>query len=350
MLLEFIIISGSFPTNIRPDRGLFVLKNAQGFNYNGKAQTIFAVSNLQKINREIVENKLGEAPYKAFRHLNFGSITGPVKRLLLLISINISFFLFYLRNNLWKSRNAIVYVHFYHPVIYLVSMLKFLGFKRLCVAITESDIDWVDEGDVRRLNSVPLIIVPTRDRATILKNIGVRSKIAVIQNCVDNIFFSDQSCNVKTKEKKLLLIGAIIERKGQRDFLCELVDQGLHNEYKVIVYGSGFEKLKKEFEFIAGAEWISPDKLVSEMKSSHAMIHPSRREGMANVVLEATAARLPVICRPIPSNVEIFGNDYNLYYGSKPIRELLNLANSASVAVVPLSSRKRAELIANEFS
>ena len=50
------------------------------------------------------------------------------------------------------------------------------------------------------------------------------------------------------------------------------------------------------------------------IRAAHLLVHPSRAEGGANVIVEAVTAGTPVLASRIPGNVGMLGSDYSGYF------------------------------------
>lgn len=59
---------------------------------------------------------------------------------------------------------------------------------------------------------------------------------------------------------------------------------------------------------------LPPDAARECIARAHALVHPSRMEGGANVVIEALRSRVPVLASRIDGNVGLLGEDYDGYF------------------------------------
>jgi glycosyltransferase involved in cell wall biosynthesis len=107
------------------------------------------------------------------------------------------------------------------------------------------------------------------------------------------------------EEKKLLFIGRLIPEKGF-DFLIKIMDN-LDENYTLTVLGKGeFENeykskveelcLSKRIQF---SGHVNNDQITKILKSTHALILPSRREPFGVVCIEAIASGVPVVCSDV---------------------------------------------------
>ncbi len=152
-----------------------------------------------------------------------------------------------------------------------------------------------------------------------LQDIRITRRIEVIPNGVDTWRFKPVSPSMKRTIREqlgldpmaemILFVGALIERKGV-DVLIDawyLISQSRPNAYLVLVgprdTGAPFEKALR----VAIADSGAPHRVLltgrienveSYYQSADIFVFPSRREGMANVVLEAFACGLPTVLTP----------------------------------------------------
>ncbi len=101
---------------------------------------------------------------------------------------------------------------------------------------------------------------------------------------------------------RILAVGSLIQRKG---YDCLLRAAGIlaaeHKPFELILAGEGTER--KNLELLASALEVDRhvrflgdvDNIDELLASAHMMVHPSKREGLSNTILEGMAARLPVI-------------------------------------------------------
>ena len=59
---------------------------------------------------------------------------------------------------------------------------------------------------------------------------------------------------------------------------------------------------------------VPHEETLQRIAGSHALVHPSRMEGGANVVIEAVRAGVPVLASAIDGNVGLLGEDYQGYF------------------------------------
>lgn len=114
-----------------------------------------------------------------------------------------------------------------------------------------------------------------------------------------------------------LFLGSLTEQKNPLslvNFASDLLENGISN-FVIDVVGDGQMRTQLE-EKITNANHQNniklhgfSNKVIDFLKSSHCLIMPSHWEGMPVVILEAGAARLPIISTPVGSIPDIISND-----------------------------------------
>jgi len=124
----------------------------------------------------------------------------------------------------------------------------------------------------------------------------------VIPNGVD----AERFCSGDGRDPRtVLFVGRLVERKGIEDLVCAFSDVvRTHASARLVIVGEGperphLEKLAgrgaaaKRIRFLGRVDHA---KLPEIYRSAGIFVLPSRREGMPNVLLEAMASGLPVVC------------------------------------------------------
>ncbi len=141
------------------------------------------------------------------------------------------------------------------------------------------------------------------------------------------IKYSDQN-------KYLLFVGRMVADKG----ITELVNafsilQKKHNNLKLILIGLAEKELDplpydtlnqiKNNPAIIRINWT--DHVEFYMSIADYFVFPSHREGFPNVLLQAGAIQLPIICSNIPGNVDlIINNETGITFEKQNEKDLLN--------------------------
>jgi colanic acid/amylovoran biosynthesis glycosyltransferase len=114
---------------------------------------------------------------------------------------------------------------------------------------------------------------------------------------------------------RILSVGRLEWKKGYEHAICAarwLRDMGVHAEYRIVGQGANLESLafarhqlgvSREVEFLGA---LPPCEVREQMRAADILLHAAVSEGFCNVVLEAQAMGLPVVCSDadgLPENV-----------------------------------------------
>ena len=157
-------------------------------------------------------------------------------------------------------------------------------------------------------------------------------KLAVIDNGstngIDLKKFSKQHLNEEIKNKikeslphleglKILCVGRMVKDKGIEE-LVSVFEKLQHDHPMQLILVGPFEPQldplsSKTLDTIINNPAIThiswSDSIESYMALADIFVHPSHREGFPNVILQAGAMHLPVICSNIPGNADIIQNE-----------------------------------------
>jgi glycosyltransferase involved in cell wall biosynthesis len=149
----------------------------------------------------------------------------------------------------------------------------------------------------------------------------------VIEEIKSAIQYSEQN-------KYLLFVGRMVADKGVTELVNAFsVLQKKHNNLKLILIGPAEKELDplpydtlnqiKNNPAIIRINWT--DHVEIYMSIADYFIFPSHREGFPNVLLQAGAMQLPVICSNIPGNVDlIINNETGITFEKQNEQDLLN--------------------------
>ena len=157
-------------------------------------------------------------------------------------------------------------------------------------------------------------------------------KLAVIDNGstngIDLIKFSRQNLNEEIKNKikaslpqsdglKILCVGRMVKDKGIEELVSVFTKLQQQHPLQLILAGPFEPHLdplsSQTLDTIINNPAIThiswSDSIEYYMALADIFVHPSHREGFPNVILQAGAMHLPVICSNIPGNADIIQNE-----------------------------------------
>ncbi len=149
------------------------------------------------------------------------------------------------------------------------------------------------------------------------------NKIKVIHSAVrDELFTENPRLYNAGKIPEIISVGRHHWKKGYHyaiDAMNILKNDGIKFRYTIIAQGEVPEeiiylindyKLDEEIKIINGMQY---EDLIKQLTNAHLLLLPSVEEGIANVVLEAMAAGVPVITTDCGGMKEVVKNKYNGY-------------------------------------
>ena len=177
----------------------------------------------------------------------------------------------------------------------------------------------------------------------------------IIEEIKTSIVFSE-------KNTYLLFVGRMVADKGITELVTAFsILQKKQHQLKLILVGP-FEKELDPLPFdtlqemennssIHHIEWT--DYVEYYMSLAHYFVFPSHREGFPNVLLQAGAMELPIICSNIPGNIDVVTNNETGITFEKQNEE--DLINSIFCAIKsPCESQKMAsklkEIISGQYA
>lgn len=147
-----------------------------------------------------------------------------------------------------------------------------------------------------------------------VRHCAPHDRLRLILNGVDIDEVGTQAAYPKQQDSAFRIgyVGQLIERKNMPTLIKSLrLLSEEHNEARLIIVGGGPEKgylqaLTKDLGLCDKVDFLGYRKdAVSIMKSFDAFVLPSMLEGIPRCVMEAMAARVPVVASDIPGNREL---------------------------------------------
>ena len=116
---------------------------------------------------------------------------------------------------------------------------------------------------------------------------------------------------------KILYVGRVVKDKGIEELINAFTTLQAHHDLQLILIGPFETDLDPLPLYIAEIIKNNPDilhirwsdKIEYYMSMTDLLVHPSHREGFPNVILQAGAMMLPVICSNIPGNNDIIRSE-----------------------------------------
>ncbi len=126
----------------------------------------------------------------------------------------------------------------------------------------------------------------------------------IIYTAVDTNFFCPPIAKISTQSVHILMVGALIWRKGYEYALMavkELIKRGAN--VRLTIVGEGLERSRLLFtirdlrldEYVTLTGEVNPESVRDLLHESHIFLHAGLSEGIANSVIEAIACGLPVV-------------------------------------------------------
>jgi len=184
------------------------------------------------------------------------------------------------------------------------------------------------------------LIVQTEEIKKNFLNYMPERKLNVIPNSVKNIINQKQIRKIYTKKLKVLFIGRLEYQKGidiTLDSIIKIFNSKNKDKFSFEIVGNGSlakfveytikkNKLDSYLKFTKGTK--NPTKFI---KNSHIILHPSRYEGMSNVVLEAMSYGKCVISTNQASSEIIKSNQDGILMKRVSSLEIINCLEKISM-------------------
>jgi glycosyltransferase involved in cell wall biosynthesis len=246
-----------------------------------------------------------------------------------------------------QGKSALVTIH---DVFYTSELTKLYGLKGLFAAFFEKLM--------LRLPYRRVVTVSGASKEKLVAGGMQRTRIEIVPNGVDLMMF-DKIRVGKSRKPRIIYVGRLIEYKHVDDLLLAFSKLSLDAELYVVGRGPERKKLEvlaKELKVdrrVVFTGFVSESRKIELLKSSHALVLPSTMEGFGIALVEAMAAKTPVIAADIPALRELVGDEeVGLLFKPRDIGALkmkLERLLKESKLRVQLS-RKGHELVKKKFS
>jgi len=114
----------------------------------------------------------------------------------------------------------------------------------------------------------------------------------------------------------ILAVGRLVKDKGIEELVTAFLESKISDRSKLVLLGSFEQELNpideeivrkiKDHPRIVQIEWT--DHVAHYLALADVLVHPSHREGFPNVLLEAGAMQVPIVCSDIIGNTDIVTN------------------------------------------
>jgi len=177
------------------------------------------------------------------------------------------------------------------------------------------------------------LIVQTEEIKNNCKHFIPERRIKIIPNSININFIKPQSNIIKNEKLKVLFIGRIEYQKGIDIFLDAIIKISKQNKRKLydfeIIGDGSFSHLVQEKIRVNNLKGLlkyrtKSDSPLKHIKKSNIVMHPSRYEGMSNVVLEAMSQGKCVISTFQASSGIITNNKDGILIKSLSSHEIIN--------------------------
>ncbi len=191
---------------------------------------------------------------------------------------------------------------------------------RLAVALTGTDLyrDIQVDPVARRSLELARILVTLQERAPDALPPEVRAKARVIYQSTT----ARQTLEKPRRHLRALMVGHLRDEKspetlfaaarllaGRGDILIDHIGAGL--DLALAEAARATQAATPRYRWLGG---LSHEATRRRIQQAHVLVHASRMEGGAHVVMEAVASGTPVLASHIEGNVGMLGNDYQGYF------------------------------------
>ncbi len=148
-----------------------------------------------------------------------------------------------------------------------------------------------------------IVVAKCEDEAQMIRRVDPSAAISIVRNGVDLGSFT-QAGIASDGPLRLLCVGRLIERKGQRHLIQavrRLLDQGINVWLDLVGTGDALEGYKRLVdELVLGQHvrflgYVPREEMAAQYAAAHVFVLPSYNEGMSVAMLEAMAAGLPLV-------------------------------------------------------
>jgi glycosyltransferase involved in cell wall biosynthesis len=344
---KILFFSNLFPLPWEPTRGQFNLQQTAHMEESADISYLIPVPIFTWLKQVVLGRKYYDKKnYCLFPFFYIPGVGRSLHPLFMLLSIIVS-----VKPLFWFAKHKYVLASWAYPEGVTAAILKRIFSFQLTIDCLGSDVNVHSLCPKRRkqlsfaFNRATTVATKSKALAKRVLEIAPKANVQTIYNGVN---FEKFSVAEKPSRKllKLLFIGNLIKTKGVFELLMAaktLSDEKVDFELSII--GSGPEAnnltsyivenyLSTSVKIIGG---VPHEQLDQWFAKSHALILPSYREGVPNVIMEALSTGTPVVATKVGGIPEVIKNEINgilledyqpdtIYQG---IRSLMNEAWSS---------------------
>ncbi|CAK1794346.1 glycosyltransferase family 4 protein [Vibrio crassostreae] len=194
-----------------------------------------------------------------------------------------------------------------------------------CIAFMRQDISTLQRFLFRSFELIACMRPATYLACSQSEKVAIQSilpfvRVKLLENAVDlsefrHIVTSKAASNHK---KRIVTVGGIRPQKGPEEF-AKIARQCKSENSEFFWIGDGDNK-DKELLLESGViitGWMSKNEVICSLQESDLYISTSRWEGMPVSIIEAMAAKLPIIARDCSGNIDVISHQKNGYLFSE---------------------------------
>jgi glycosyltransferase involved in cell wall biosynthesis len=321
MRKKILFFSNLFPLPWEPTRGQFNLQQTSHMEEHANISYLIPVPFFTWFKQVVLKRKYyDKSNYCLFPFFYIPKIGRSLHPLFMLLSMLIS-----IKPLFWFAKHKYVLASWAYPEGVTAAILqKIFGFK-LTIDCLGSDVNVHSLCPKRKkqlafaFKEATTVATKSKALAREVLKIASESNVKTIYNGVNFERFNVAEKPI-TKKFNLLFIGNLIKTKGVFELLIaakKLSDEKVDFELSIIGKGPENKSLASYISannLSASVKLIGsvPHELLDEwLSKSHALVLPSYREGVPNVIMEALATGTPVVASKVGGIPEVIENEIN---------------------------------------
>jgi glycosyltransferase involved in cell wall biosynthesis len=318
---KILFFSNLFPLPWEPTRGQFNLQQTAHMEESADISYLIPVPVFTWLKQVVLGRKYYDKEnYCLFPFFYIPRVGRSLHPLFMLLSIIVS-----VKPLFWFAKHKYVLASWAYPEGVTAAILKRIFSFQLTIDCLGSDVNVHSLCPKRRkqlsfaFNRATTVATKSKALAEKVLEISPKAKVKTIYNGVNFEKFSVAE-KPNRNSLKLLFIGNLIKTKGVFELL--IAAKKLANEkvdFELTIIGSGPEAnnltsyivendLSASVKLIGG---VLHEQLNEWLAKSHALILPSYREGVPNVIMEALATGTPVVATKVGGIPEVIKNEVN---------------------------------------